>query len=58
VHYLIALAKRESNDVDGAVESARESVRVYSKLGISDAHSQLATKMLGELEGRGLNSVT
>ena len=51
VHYNIALAKYESGDVAGALESARESVRIYEKLGITDEYSQYAGDMVMRLEG-------
>jgi hypothetical protein len=37
--------------VAGALESARECVRIYDKLGITDTVSQRAGDMLMELEG-------
>ena len=53
VHWNIALAKREAGDVAGALESARECVRIYDKLGITDTISQRAGDMLMGLDGRG-----
>ena len=38
-------------DVGGALESARESVRIYNKHGIDDATSQKAVDLLRKLEG-------
>jgi tetratricopeptide (TPR) repeat protein len=51
VHGSIAVAKRETGDVAGALESARECVRIYDKLGMTNTISQLAGDMLMELEG-------
>jgi len=49
--YNIALAKVKSGDVAGALESARECVRIYEKLGITDEYSQKAGDMAMRLEG-------
>ena len=51
MHYSIALAKDKSGDVAGALESARECVRIYDKHGITDEHSQNAGDMVMRLEG-------
>jgi hypothetical protein len=53
VHWSIALAKRKTGDVAGALESATECVRIYDKLGITNPVSQRARDMLMGLEGRG-----
>jgi hypothetical protein len=52
VHFIIAIAKREKGDVAGALESARECVRIYDKLGITNKVSH-AGDMLVALYGRG-----
>ena len=51
VYYNIARTKQQSGDVAGAVESARESVRIYTKLGITDEWSQAAADLSRKLEG-------
>jgi tetratricopeptide (TPR) repeat protein len=51
VHYNIAVAKRETGDVARALESVRESVRIYDKLGITNTASTRARDMLMGLEG-------
>ena len=51
VHGCIAQARAKSGDVGGAVESARESVRIYSKHGLADEYSQYVAGLLRELEG-------
>jgi tetratricopeptide (TPR) repeat protein len=51
VHCSVAEAKRETGDVAGALESARECVRIYDKLGITNTFSQRARDMLMGLEG-------
>jgi len=51
MHYHIAVAKDKSGDVAGALESARECVRIYDKLGITDEYSQKAGDMVMRLEG-------
>jgi len=51
VHYRIAVAKRHSGDAAGALESAREAVRINSIHGVNDSSSQDAVDLLRELEG-------
>ena len=51
MQYYIALTKLKSGDVAGALESARECVRIYDKLGITDESSQNAVDMAMRLEG-------
>ena len=51
VHCSIAAAKCESGDVVGALESARECVRIFDKLGITNTISQSARDMLMALDG-------
>jgi hypothetical protein len=52
VQYHTALAKHKSGDVAGALESARECVRIYDKLGITNEYSQIAAgDMVMRLEG-------
>jgi tetratricopeptide (TPR) repeat protein len=51
VYWIIALVKRETGDVDGALESARECVRIYDKLGITNTGSTRAGDMLMGLQG-------
>jgi len=51
VHSNIALAKFNTDDVAGALESAREAVRIYNKHGFEDSESQGAVDLLRELEG-------
>jgi serine/threonine-protein kinase len=46
VHSCIALAKHRSGDRAGALESARESVRIFNKHGVNDAESQAALDQL------------
>jgi tetratricopeptide (TPR) repeat protein len=53
VHLSIAIAKRENGDVAGALESARECVRIYDKLGTTNTLSQYAGDMLAALDGMG-----
>jgi tetratricopeptide (TPR) repeat protein len=50
-HWSIALAKCESGDLAGALESARECVRIYDKHGITDEYSRYAGDMVMKLEG-------
>jgi hypothetical protein len=40
VHRDMAIARQDSGDAAGALESAREAVRIYNKLGITDTMSQ------------------
>jgi len=51
VHWSVAVAKRETGDVAGALESAREVVRIHDKLGMTNSVSQLAGDMVMRLEG-------
>ena len=51
VYYNIAIDKKRCGDAAGALESARESVRIYTKLGINSQTSQGAADFLKELEG-------
>ena len=51
VLYNIACVKHISGDMAGALESAREAVRIYTKHGVTDAASQEAVDLLRELEG-------
>jgi tetratricopeptide (TPR) repeat protein len=51
VHDSIARSKKDSGDVSGAIDSARESVQIFAKLGISDDRSQQASDFLRRLEG-------
>ena len=51
VYFFIAEAKDESGDVAGALESARECVRIYDKHGITDEYSRYAGDMVMRLEG-------
>jgi hypothetical protein len=51
VHYCTAFAKHNSGDMAGALESARESVRIYNANGVTDAMSQAAADLLHRLEG-------
>ena len=51
VHCRIALAKYKSGDMAGALASAREYVRIFTKHGITDAVSQATVHMLRDLEG-------
>ena len=50
VHYSIALAKRDSIDMGGALASVREAVRIFTKHGVTDSVSQAAVDLLRELE--------
>ena len=50
-HCRIACSKNISGDLTGALASARESVRIYTKLGITDSPSQKAANIVSELEG-------
>jgi hypothetical protein len=50
VHYHMALTKEESGNVEGALESARESVSISTMLGITDKTSQDAADLLRGLE--------
>jgi hypothetical protein len=51
-HNNIALAKDRSGDVAEALEIARESVRIFDKLGITlKEYSQYAVDMVMRLEG-------
>ena len=50
VYHNIAVEKLNSCDSAGALESARESVRIYAKLGITDSSSQKAADLLKRLE--------
>jgi hypothetical protein len=47
----MALAKRDSGDIAGARGSAKESVRIFNKLGVADTASQAAVDLLHRLEG-------
>jgi hypothetical protein len=49
--YRIAVAKHKSGDEVGALESARECVRIHDKLGITSESSQNAGDMVMRLEG-------
>ena len=51
VHYDIAISKQRSGDVAGVLESARESVRIYTTLDINVTASQNAANLLNKLEG-------
>ena len=51
LHDSIARSKKDSGDVSGAIESARASVQMFAKLGISDEKSQQASDFLMRLEG-------
>jgi tetratricopeptide (TPR) repeat protein len=46
VCYLLAEAKLLSGDEAGGIESARESVRIYAKLGVDNERSQAAATIL------------
>ena len=41
----------DSGDAAGALESAREAVRIYTMHGVNDSFSQHAVDLLRELEG-------
>jgi tetratricopeptide (TPR) repeat protein len=51
VYHNIAISKKRSGDDAGALESARESVRIYTKLGIDNSDSQDTADVLKQLEG-------
>ena len=51
LHYKIAKSKLGSFDAIGALESARESVRIYSKLGIDNQASREIAHLLTRVEG-------
>jgi tetratricopeptide (TPR) repeat protein len=53
VHCNIAISKSKSGDIAGALESAKESVRIHTKLGVDDSTSQKAAEFLRELEDMG-----
>jgi len=50
VYYLMARAKHRSGDNAGAVQDAREAVRIYAKLGIDNQVSQNCAALLRRLE--------
>ena len=54
VYHNIAITKKRSGDVAGALESAREPVRIYTKLGINSQTSQDAANLVKELEARSM----
>ena len=49
-NYGTALAKLKSGDMTGALASAKEAVRIFTKHGITDAVSQQAVDLLRDLE--------
>jgi tetratricopeptide (TPR) repeat protein len=51
MHNRIAKAKAFSGDIAGGLESARESVRIYNKLGITSEQAASAAILLRTLEG-------
>jgi hypothetical protein len=51
VHYHVAFTKSRSGNAAGALESARESVRIFTKLGITDSMWSADSNLLKELEG-------
>ena len=46
----IAKAKAFSGDIAGGLESARESVRIYNKLGIRSEQAASAANLLSDVE--------
>ena len=55
MRYMVALCKKSVGDKEGALESVRESLRIYSKVRISSTHlhAQLAAKLMRRLEEPG-----
>jgi tetratricopeptide (TPR) repeat protein len=49
-HFCIAQARAECGDMAGALESARERVRIYNKLGITNKDAAVAAVVLRRLE--------
>lgn len=49
--FALAWCKHSSGDAEGALESARESVRIYNLLGIDDEYSQESARLLRDFEG-------